>query len=141
MTDPELKGPERLKGEIKQKSSPLQLVADLFRLNLISDRILGSEPLSRGTRESHFAEAWAYAVGHYDEPDRDNCIRLDRYMALARRMRELSPHEEGKHIEVITRLLSPTPPQQLILGSPYDEPTEGPFSFITDRIGKDKKRH
>jgi len=135
------RGVESLKGSGQQKKdSPLSYVADLFRLNLISEKVLGKEPLSRGTRESHFAESIIFAMCHYDEPNTTKCVRLSRYMALARRMRELSPQEEGKQIEVISRLLSPAPHEQLILGSPYDEQPAGAFSFITDSLGKKRGR-
>jgi hypothetical protein len=139
MTDhAEPRGAERLTAETggKGKSNPLSYVADLFRLNLIADKVLGKEPLSRGSRESHFAESWVHAVGRYDEPDREDVIRLDRMRTFYLRIRELSPQEDGKHIETITRLLSPTPQSQVILGSPYDDPVEGPFDFLTKR---DKK--
>jgi hypothetical protein len=136
----EPKRADRLKEGGGTKSSPLQYVADLLRLNMIADKVIGKEPLSRGTRESHFAEAWVHAVGHYDEPEREDCIKLDRILAVYTRLRVLSPHEEGKHIEVISRLLAPSPPSQVILGSPYDEPPEGAFSFLTGGKDKNKRR-
>lgn len=130
-------GPEKLKGKSGGKENPLSYVADLFRLNVIKDKLIGEEPLSRGSRESHFAESWCHAAGHHDQPDREDCIRLDRMMAFYDRMRILSPHEGGKQIEVVERVLSPTPPTQVILGSPYDTPPEGPFSFLTNWGKKD----
>ena len=132
-------GPEKLKEGGGKKDSPLSLVADLFRLSVIKDKLIGEEPLSRGSRESHFAEAWCYTVGHHEDPDREDAIRMDRMMAFYNRMRILSPHEKGKQIEVVERVLSPTPPTQVILGSPYDTPPEGPFAFLTNMIHGKKK--
>lgn len=111
-----------------------QYVSDLVRLQIISDKVIGKEPLSRGTRESHFVESWVYAVSHGDEPERKDCIRLNRTLALVHRMRELSPHEEGKHIEVIRDLLTEKPNTMQVLGSPYDNPTEGVISGLINRL-------
>jgi len=111
-----------------------QYVGDLVRLQIISDKVIGVEPLSRGTRESHFVESWVYAVSHEDEPDRKDCVRLKRTLAFVHRMRALSPHEEGKHIEVIRDLLTERPNTVQLLGSPYDEPTEGVIGGMIARL-------
>lgn len=120
------------------KKDPRNFVDKLFRLNIIADKVIGKEPLSRGTRESHFVEAWLHAVSRQDEPDRTDCIRLNRCLSLVLRMRELSPHEEGKHIEVIRDLLKETNVVMPVLGSPYDQPTEGAISGVINRL-KGKK--
>jgi hypothetical protein len=135
---PGFMGSDKPTGPIKEGKDITQYVSDLVRLNLIAEKVIGKEPLSRGTRESHFVEAWLHAVSRQDQPDRQDCVRLNRCLALVYRMRELSPHEEGKHIEVIRDLLKETPNSVQVLGSPYDTPTEGMMTGILNRI-KGKK--
>jgi hypothetical protein len=134
---------QEVKPSEKSARSITQYVSDLMRLDIIRQFFLGKEPLSRGTRESHFVEAWFYAVSkdYLPTDPRDPGyvprIRLKESIGFVLRMRELSPHEGGKHIEVLRDLLATQPNNITLVGSPYDVPPEGPF----DIIGKISGRH
>lgn len=143
---PRAVGPE---GKTVEKSgrSIIQYVSDLMRLDMIRESIIGKEPLSRGTRESHFVEAWLYAVSKDylpadpAAPGYHPHIRLTETLAFVRRMRELSPHEGGKHIEVIRDLLATQPANITLVGSPYDVKPEGPFDILGKVTGKHQEEN
>jgi hypothetical protein len=127
-----------LESETQQKSSRsfTQFVSDLMRLDMIRQFFLGKEILSRGTRESHFVESWLYAVSKDylpidpKDPGYVQRIRLKESIGFVVRMRELSPHEGGKHIEVLRDLLATQPNNITLVGSPYDVPPAGPFDIL-----------
>ena len=130
------------KGEVKgseKVSAILKLQYELARLELIAKRLIGEELLSRGTRDSHFAEAWVFAVSGYDpndvtKPHNPHKIPLKTSMGFALRMRQLSPHQEGRHIEVVRDVLMTQPANVTLLGSPYDIPPEGMLTGVLNRI-------
>lgn len=136
-------GPVTRSKEKSNLQSILSLQYELKRLDIIAEKVIGNEPLSRGTRDSHFVESWLCAVSGYDpthpEQERNrHKIPFTTSLNFALRMRQLSPHEEGKHIAVVRDLLNPQPGNITLLGSPYDTPPEGLFSGIINRI-KGKK--
>lgn len=131
-------GPAKRTGEKSGLQAILSLQYELKRLELIADKVIGKEPLSRGTRDSHFVEAWLYAVSGYDpdHPEKErnpHKIPFKTSLNFALRMRQLSPHEEGKHIAVVQALLNPQPGNITLLGSPYDNPPEGFLSGLLNR--------
>lgn len=131
-------GPKKT-GDKSGLQAILSLQYELKRLDLIAEKVIGKEPLSRGTRDSHFVESWLYAVSGYDPDHPENernahKIPFTTSLNFALRMRQLSPHEEGKHIAVIQALLNPQPGNITLLGSPYDTQPEGMISGLLNRI-------
>jgi hypothetical protein len=103
-----------------------QYVPDLFRLELIKEIFVKDELPSRGTRDTHFVEAWLEAV-------ETGGIKLTAARLFVRMNRERSPHEQGKQIDAIVKMLS-AGPTYVSLGTPYDEKEPGMLATIIDKI-------
>lgn len=114
------------KKEIGGREKISQYVPDLFRLQLIKEIFVGSELPSRGTRDSHFVEAWLEAV-------EKGGIKLAGVRLFVQMNRERSPNEMGKQIDAITKMLS-SAPTYVSLGTPYDEKEPGMLASIIDRL-------
>ena len=125
------------------KREPSSFITDIFRLSLIKDLFKGKVDLCRGTRDSFFVESWVKAVSHDDgtkpgDPGYKPHIILGKTQILLTSMREFSPHEGGRQIEVLKDLLAAQPQTMTLLGTPYDVPPAGPFTkFVRTLRGKD----
>jgi len=116
----------------QEKKWPLSSsVADILRLRLVSEFLETTvhgekEQASRGTKESHFAEAWVRSIG-------EGGIRLKKHERFCAEMRERSPHVDGMQIDAIVKALMEGN-RGSYLGTPYDEEARGWIQKIADTI-------
>ena len=141
MADPFMssQGPQKVDGGKSGKNIG-EYISEILRLKLIKEFFIGRFPLSRGTRESHFVEAWIRAVSGEDrtndpsKPGYKPRVRLRKTLAFLENMRDLSPHEGGKQIEVLRDVLSTQPNNVTLVGSPYDVTPQGPFTKVVETV-------